>query len=103
MTQLDNTNPEVKHKGLAIAAMVCGIVGIVMFCIPYLSITLAILAIVFGAIMVSSNKHNADKTGRGMAIAGIVLGIVTIGLDIFIIAGIVSAFSSFSSIDNFMQ
>ncbi len=97
MSELNNTNQPVKYNGLAIASMVCGIVGGVVFCIPYISIILAVLAIIFGAVMINANKNNQDKSGRGMAIAGLILGIITIALDIFIIAGMVSVFSSLNS------
>ena len=55
-------------KGLSIAAMVCGIVGMFLF-----GFVLGILATVFGAIALA--KH---KPGRGMAITGMVLGIVAL-------------------------
>lgn len=99
MSDLNNLNQEVKHKGLAIASMVCGIVGIVFFCFWYLSIVLAILAIIFGAIFLNANKENEDKTGRGMAIAGLILGIITIGLVILVVAGL---FSAVSQLENFV-
>ena len=56
-------------KGLAIAAMVLGIVSLVLFCIWYISLPCAILAIIFGIISIKSSK-------RGMAIAGISTGAV---------------------------
>ena len=55
------------RKGLAIAAMVLGIVSLVLFCIWYISLPCAILAIIFGIIAIKSSK-------RGMAIAGISTG-----------------------------
>lgn len=57
------------RKGLAIAAMVLGIVSLVLFCIWYISLPCAILAIIFGIIAIKSSK-------RGMAIAGISTGAV---------------------------
>jgi hypothetical protein len=60
---------------MAVAALVCGIVGIVGGWIPginYFALVLAILGIVFGAIALKS--ASADK--RGMAMAGLVLGII---------------------------
>jgi len=65
-----------KTDGAAIAALVCGIAG--FFCvIP------AILAIILGY----SSKKRIDRSGgllggRGMAQAGIVLGIVTLVLGV---------------------
>lgn len=56
-------------KGLAIASMVCGIVS--FFCF---GIILGVLAVIFGAV-----AKNKGYTG-GMATAGIVLGVVGLGL-----------------------
>ena len=49
--------------------MVLGIVSLVLFCIWYISLPCAILAIIFGIIAIKSSK-------RGMAIAGISTGAV---------------------------
>jgi hypothetical protein len=58
-------------NGLAVAALVCGLVGLVIFWI-----VLAPLAIIFGSIGRSRAKQGAS--GKGMATAGLVLGIVGI-------------------------
>ena len=66
--------PTVHVAGLAVASMVCGIMGW-FYAIP------AICAVVFGHIALSQiKKSNGWKTGRGMAIAGVVLGYVWIGV-----------------------
>jgi hypothetical protein len=62
-----------RTDGISIAAMVCGILA---FFVPYAGIVLAILAIVFGGIGMRRTKANPDLKGRGMAITGLVLGIV---------------------------
>ncbi|MEE1005981.1 MAG: DUF4190 domain-containing protein [Acutalibacteraceae bacterium] len=64
-------------NGMAIAALVCGILGIVGSFIPviaYFTTVLAILGIIFGA----KGKKQADLTnsGKGIATAGLVLGII---------------------------
>lgn len=75
---------EVKEqKGLSIAAMVLGIVSVALFCLWYLSIPCAILAIIFGVI-------GGKKGGKGMAKAGLILGIIAIALDILVIVGAVA-------------
>lgn len=91
-------NQDGKYHGFAIAAMVCGIVGIVFFCVWYISIILDILAIVFGTLVLKHNKKTNTNTGRGMAIAGLVLGIVSIALVIVLIAGL---FATVSSLDKY--
>jgi hypothetical protein len=65
-----NPYPQARSSnGMAIASLVCGIVGLVV-----LWVVLSPLAIIFGGIGLS--RANRGASGRGMAIAGIVLGIV---------------------------
>lgn len=85
-----------ESKGLSIASMVLGIISVVLFCIWYISIPCAILAIIFGIV-------GMKKGGRGMGIAGLVLGIVALAILVVIyllavigIASIGSALSSMS-------
>ncbi|MBR6959128.1 MAG: DUF4190 domain-containing protein [Clostridiales bacterium] len=58
-------------KGLAVASLICGILGIVGgCCITYVGVGLGIAAIVMGVV--------AKKKGqRGMATAGLILGIIS--------------------------
>jgi hypothetical protein len=65
--------------GGAIAALVCGLVGLLCF-IP------AVVAIVLGASARGRiDRSNGQLTGRGMATAGMVLGIVWIALSVVFI------------------
>lgn len=57
-------------NGAATAALVLGIVG---FIVP---IVCSILAVVFGAIGMGAADKLPNRNGRGMALAGLVLGIV---------------------------
>ena len=67
-------------KGISIAALVCGILGIVGLFVtahPVLAIivfVIAVLGIVFGGIGMSKAKKNGESSG--LAIAGLVCGIV---------------------------
>jgi len=64
--------------GLAIAAMVCGILA---FCIPVIGFALAILGIVFGVKARKSIAASAGTLkGEGLALAGLVCGIVALGI-----------------------
>lgn len=58
-------------NGLAIASLVCGIVGLLI-----LWIVLSPLAIIFGAIGLS--RANRGASGHGQAMAGLILGIIGI-------------------------
>ena len=62
-------------KGFSIAALVCGILGIIGSFIPvvcYFTFVLAVLGIVFGVL--GRKKANPGETG--LATAGLVLGII---------------------------
>jgi hypothetical protein len=73
-------------NGLAIAGLVCGIVGLF-----FLSIVLGPLAIIFGAVAL---RRSVPKGNAGMAKAGIILGIIDVVLFIVLIA--VAASGGFS-------
>lgn len=73
-------------NGAAVAAMVLGIVGVVLCWIPFIDFVAAIvgiLAIVFG--VVGSGRANRIGTGKGMAIAGIVLGIIAVAITVLFV------------------
>lgn len=70
-------------NGLAIAGLVCGIVGLVVF-----NIVLGPLAIIFGSIGLSRARHGAPR--KGMSIAALVLGIV----DVVILVALIAAASA---------
>ncbi len=60
---------------MAVASLVLGIISI-PFC--YLFIP-AILAVVFGAVALNRCKQNPLVGGRGKAIAGLIMGAVSLG------------------------
>jgi hypothetical protein len=61
--------------------MVLGLVGVVLSWVPIVDFVLAALAIFFGALGVSSADHRGGA-GKGMAVAGLVLGVVTLAISI---------------------
>ena len=65
-------------KGMSVAALVCGIVGLF-----FGGLILGPLAIIFGAI-------GMKRDGRGMAIAGLVCGIVATLFSLLILAAFVA-------------
>lgn len=75
---LQNNEQNKDKKSFSMAALVLGIVAIVLSCVLYISIPCGILAIVFGAIGLKSSK-------RGMSISGIVTGIIGMIISISII------------------
>lgn len=67
-------------KGMAIASMVCGICSLVFIWVPFMNIILAIIAVAIGHVQLSNIKKLPEEyDGRGMAIAGLATGYVTIG------------------------
>ena len=67
-------------KGMAIASMVCGICSLVFIWVPFVNIILAIIAVAIGHVQLSNiKKFPQEYDGRGMAIAGLATGYVTIG------------------------
>lgn len=70
-------------KGISIAALVCGILGIVGSFIPvvqYFTLVLAIVGIVLGAI--GMKKAQEANEPKGLALAGLVLGIIGTALEV---------------------
>jgi len=66
-----------RNNGLAIASMCAGIVGVSLCWLPIVAQILGIIAIVFGGVGISQTG-NPGVGGRGMAIAGLVTGVVAL-------------------------
>jgi hypothetical protein len=67
-------------NGLAIGSLVCGIIGIC-----FLGIVLGPVAMVMGFLALSKAKSNpAQYGGKGMAIGGIVAGLLALLLNIIL-------------------
>jgi len=71
--QPNSTQTRHVGNGLAIAGLVCGLVGLLFF-----PIVLGPLAIIFGAVALSRANRGAGH--KGMSIAAIVLGIVDLAV-----------------------
>jgi hypothetical protein len=84
-----------KTSGFAVTSMVLGIIGIPMVCIYFIGIILSILAIIFAGIAISSIKNsNNTLSGKGMAKAGLVLGIINISIVVILILFIIISYIS---------
>jgi len=75
-------------NGLAVAALVLGILSIVLFWFPFVNWILALLAIIFGAIGMAKGKRVGK--GRGMAITGLVCGVLCVAISVISILFFVS-------------
>jgi len=75
--------PKPKANGLAVASMVIGIIGMVMyltFILAVIGAIACILALIFGMVSKGQIDQAAGtQGGRGFAITGIVLGWVGVG------------------------
>ncbi len=71
--------PRAPINSMAIASLVCGIIAIILFWIPYVniaSLVLSIIGIVCGAT--GMKKARLSGTGNGMAVAGLVISIIAL-------------------------
>lgn len=82
VNQATNTAPTNDKKGFSIAALVLGIIALVLCCIWYVSIPCGIIALILGIIGLKSSK-------RGMSIAGIITGVIGMILSIVLLISIV--------------
>ena len=80
-------------SGLSIAAMVLGIVALVLSCIWYISGPCAIVAIILAAVSIKD-----QKPGKNMAIAGLVCSIIALVLTIILVIVGVAALSSMGAL-----
>jgi len=91
-----------RNCGYAIAAMVLGIVSIVSVFIPgfnLIGLICGVVAIILGVVGKNTvERSNGELTGTGMATAGIVLGIITVGLDILLLIACGAIIGSMSAL-----
>jgi hypothetical protein len=88
-------------NGMATGALVCGIGAVLLAWIPFIvvaGLVLAILALVFGVQGV--RRANVTSTGRGQALAGIVLGALGIALSV---VGVILSVVAFREVRAFMD
>jgi len=62
-------------NGIAVAALVVGILSIVLFFLPFVGLILAVLGLVFG-LLGQSKAGKIGGKGKGLAIAGLACGAV---------------------------
>lgn len=85
--------PAPSSNGLCVAALVLGICGLFFMWVPFLGIALGILATIFGAVGIGS-ADKRGQPGKGMGIAGLVMGLVDLGLNIVFIVVVWGIFVS---------
>ncbi len=83
-------------NGKSIAALVLGILSVI---IPYVGFILGILAIIFGKLSLNEVKRRGDG-GKGLAVAGLVCGIIGTAIYALIILIAVIGLISYYSVSD---
>lgn len=75
--------PVIPNNGMAIASMVCGISSLVLLFSCFLGIIAGVPAVICGHLALKQISESlVPMGGRGMAIAGLVTGYITVGLTV---------------------
>ncbi|WP_297958856.1 DUF4190 domain-containing protein [uncultured Ruminococcus sp.] len=72
---LNNSDPFNDNSGKATASMVCGIISLVLWCIPIAGLALGIVAVTLGT-------KSKDSMNGGRAKAGFIMGCIGLGLSV---------------------
>ena len=78
-TMPEGTEPEKKARGFGIAAMILGILSILLICVQPFGVVLAVAAVVLGILGV------VKAQGKGMATSGIVMGGISLVTGVIIL------------------
>ena len=84
--------PAQPGNGLGVAGFVTGLLGLIFCWVPALGITLALLGVILGGVGIATGKKKGAPTG--LAIAGLVLGIIALIPAIVIISAVSSVAGS---------
>ena len=91
--------PVSRTNGLATASMVLGIIALVFAFIPFLNLVITlptgILAVIFGGVGYSKSKK-LGGLNKGYSIAGLVTGLVSLSLWVYMLVAIDTALSTSS-------
>ncbi|MFO1532459.1 MAG: DUF4190 domain-containing protein [Thermoplasmatota archaeon] len=69
-----------KTSGMAIAALVLGIVGLC----PYIGIIVGLIALILGIVARKNIRQNPSMKGDGLALTGIILGAVGLAISVLV-------------------
>jgi len=88
---------QTRGNGMAVASFVLGLVGALFGLIPILAmfaLLLGVLGLTFGLVGHRAAVNDPLRGGKGMALAGVILGSLAIGLAILGFVIVANAFSS---------
>lgn len=93
-----------KTSGLAIASMILGILALILFFTHIFSGIMALLAVIFGHISLSSIRNSRGAlTGRGMGITGLITGYLAMLVLVTIIVIVGYFFTKVATDPNFQK
>lgn len=82
MSQMNNMPPQKGGVGLGVASMVLGILSILFSCcFYYIAFPCGLIGLILGAVAIKKGNN-----GKGMAVAGLVLSIISLALAVVTIA-----------------
>ncbi|WP_448625863.1 hypothetical protein [Geodermatophilus sp. URMC 64] len=87
--------PQAPGNGLGVAGFVTGLVGLVLCWVPWFGMVLGLVGVVLGGIGISQGKKKGAPTG--LAIAGLVCGILAVLVWLLLLAFVFSIASSVST------
>ena len=83
--------PAAPPKGLALSAMVLGIIGLILaiclFFFPFVAVVVGLIAVVLGIVALRQVK-SGRAAGRGMALTGLVTGAIALVLGLALTTGL---------------
>ncbi len=85
-------------NSMAVASLVCGIIGLLISCCWFISLPLSITSIILGIIVLKKKKE-----GRSLAIIGIIIGAATILICILLVVFSAYMFSTNSEFMNYYK
>ncbi len=82
---------------MAVAGLIIGIFALILSWTVIIGIVLGVLALIFGFLGKKKATVDPNAGGRGMSIAGIVLGFIGIAIAILVIVLLVTIFAAVAS------
>jgi len=73
-------------NGLGTAGSVTGLLGLILFWVPFVGLVLSVLGVVLGGTSIASGRRKG--AGSGLSVAGLVLGILSLVPGVIVIAAV---------------
>ncbi|WP_448625862.1 hypothetical protein [Geodermatophilus sp. URMC 64] len=83
--------PQAGTNGLGVAGFVTGLVGLVLFWLPWVGFVLGLLGVVLGGVGIAQGRKKGMSTG--LAIAGLVCGLIAVIAWLVVVVAVTSSFS----------